>query len=395
MFGGSSTVADRENKGRCITHHIDDYCVLDLETTSKFIKWTSIIEIAAIKVRNNEVVDEFSCLVNPMCHIPKDATDINHITDDMVAGCPVIDDVLDDLLNFVGDDVIVGYNNAGFDMNIIYDRCFDLKGIYFSNNYIDVLHSAQKCLRELENRKLETVCKYYNLDTEGEHRALKDCYLTKKCYDRIYEDYGNFAFERGESKGYGQSKITSETRALQELQLLLEGIICDGQVSEEEFDFLRDWVEEHFDLRGIYPFDRVFNALDNVLADGSVSKEEREELHMLFSKFVDPVACQSSQETIESLTDIHICVTGDFAYGSRDKVFALIEKLGGINDKNVKKCTQYVVVGEKGSDSWKTGNYGGKILKAMELNDKGCNIHIIEEKDFFASIKTLIDNMDS
>lgn len=47
------------------SEHVDNYCVLDIETTGLFINTARIIEIAAIKVVNNKVVDEFSSLINP------------------------------------------------------------------------------------------------------------------------------------------------------------------------------------------------------------------------------------------------------------------------------------------------------------------------------------------
>lgn len=77
-------VMDRVEKGNRIDSHVDDYVVLDLETTGHNVLEDSIIEISAIKVRNNVIVDEFSTLINPEIHIPEMATRVNHITDDMV-----------------------------------------------------------------------------------------------------------------------------------------------------------------------------------------------------------------------------------------------------------------------------------------------------------------------
>ena len=61
---------DREYKGHGYGTHADDYCVVDLETTGIFVRSAKIIEISAIKVRGNQVIDEYSTLVNPECHIP-------------------------------------------------------------------------------------------------------------------------------------------------------------------------------------------------------------------------------------------------------------------------------------------------------------------------------------
>lgn len=382
---------DRSEKGHGIKKHQDDYCLLDLETTSAFVRSAKIIEISAIKVRDNKVVEKFGSLINPHSHIPIEITAINNITDEMVNTSPTIDEVIDSFISFVGDDVIVGYNNAGFDMNIIYDVLFKLRGKPFKNNYIDVLHASRRCLTELDNHKLETVCNYYSLDTSGEHRAMKDCLLTKEVYDRLYEEFGDKAFEKKQSLNKYLIRYSEETSALRELQTLLEDIIEDGTITTDEFEILKTWVESHRDLQGYFPFDRIFNALDKVLEDGIVSSSELDDLQLLFEDFVDPVKNRASRVEIKTISGKHVVVTGEFEYGSRDQIRALIERAGGINDKSVKKATNYVVVGAKGSELWKTGNYGSKIQKAIELKEKGINIEIIEEAVFIPSIETIVE----
>jgi len=382
----------REGKGTSAGRYLKDYCIVDLETTSIYISSARIIEISAIKVRDNQVVDEYSTLVNPKQHIPADATAVNHITDEMVMDAPHLENVIGAFKDFVGADVIVGYNNASFDMNLLYDELLRIRNEVFENDYIDVLHSARRCLTDLENCKLETICRHYHVDTTGEHRALKDCYLTKACYEKLFEEFGEKAFQKSSGKGNHRARYSSTTLALRDLDELLKRIIADGKVTITEFSVLKDWMEAHDDLQGEYPFDRVFNALDQVLEDGVVTSDELIRLQKLFSGFVDPVKASSCHDIVESITGLHMCVTGDFNYGSRSKVLTLIEQAGGIVDKNVKKATNLVVVGAKGSDSWKAGNYGGKIQKAMELKDKGQNIKVLEEADFIPAVEHTLEN---
>ena len=177
-------------------------------------------------------------------------------------------------------------------------------------------------------------------------------------------------------------------RALQELQKQLEAIIDDGKVSLIEFSELSEWIEKHRDLQGIYPFDRVFSALDTVLNDGTVTADELEELQILFSEFTDPVKSSCNCDSPISLNGKHICVTGEFDYGSRETIISIIKEKNGIIDENVKKTTNYLIVGAKGSDHWKTNKYGGKIQKAMEYRGKGANIQIIEERVFVSCIES-------
>lgn len=381
----------RRNKGHGIEKFIDDYCVIDLETTGVSIRNANIVEISAIKVRNDIVVDEFATLVNPECHIPEEATNINHINDAMVENAPRFSDIVDAFTLFVSDDVVIGYNIAGYDLNILYDKLMQERNVPFKNNYIDVMHAARRSISGINDYKLETVSTYYNLDITGKHRALKDCYLTKDCYEKIGNQFGDFAFhKRSDSSSDHKTHYSVETKALQTLQTYLESIISDGRVTEEEFYDLCFWMGEHVDLLGHYPFDRVYEAIDNVLEDGIVKPEELRELQRLFTEFVDPVKSQSCNEVIDSLEGKHIVLTGDFEFGTRAEVSALIEKAGGINDKNITKKTSYLVVGSYGSEAWKAGNYGAKIQKAMEYNkNKGLDIKIIKEKNFIPAMHKL------
>lgn len=386
---------EREHKGHSVDHHVSDYCVLDLETTSKYFLSAKIIEIGIIKVRNNQVIAEYDVLVDPKCPIPYGATMVNHITDEMVRGKPCIQDVIDEAMAFIGNDVVVGYNNAAADMNLMYDTCMSLRKQPFKNNYIDVMHAAKRVLSDVDDYRLETISRHYGLDLTGEHRALKDCYLTKDCFNSLYEEFGDIAFKSSRrSKGRSGIRIqySPETIALRELNHLISLIIEDGKITETELMSLSMWMESHTDLQGNAPFDRIFNALDKVFEDGKVTQEELEYLKELFFDFIDPVKSRCCRDEITSIIGKHIVVTGDFGYGNRTEVCALIEDAGGVNDNNVKKGTDYVVVGSMGSEAWKTGNYGSKIENAIQLQEKGAEIKIVEESDFIPAVQKILEN---
>lgn len=83
---------------------ISDYCVIDVETTGLSIYFDEIIEIALIKVRNDKIVDEYSQLIKPINRIDTFITELTGISNEMVENMPVIDEVRDDVLNFIGND---------------------------------------------------------------------------------------------------------------------------------------------------------------------------------------------------------------------------------------------------------------------------------------------------
>lgn len=172
-------------KGKRLNKYVADYVVFDLETTGINPDRDAIIEISAIKVSGNQAAEEFSTLVNPERHIPKGATAVNGITDEMVADAPNIREAIELFLDFIGDSILVGHNIHTFDMNFAYDAAYTELGREIRNDYIDTLYMARQCLPELTHYKLTDVSEHFCIETEGAHRALCDCIMNQKCYEAL------------------------------------------------------------------------------------------------------------------------------------------------------------------------------------------------------------------
>ena len=173
------------NKGKRINGYPADYIVFDLETTGVSPEMDDIIEISALKVCGHKVTEEFSTLVNPGRHIPAGATAVNGITDEMVKDAPDIKTALEKFIEFIGDGVLVGHNIHTFDTNFIYDAAWDAFGKGISNDYIDTLHMARRCLPELSHHRLTDIAEHFQIATEGAHRALADCLMNQKCFEEL------------------------------------------------------------------------------------------------------------------------------------------------------------------------------------------------------------------
>ena len=95
-----------------------EYVVLDLETTwlTPYREW--ITEIAAIKCKNWEVIEEFQTLINPERHIPNGIVRLTWITNEMVADAPTIGEVMPKFSEFLGDAIIV-WHNVSFDFRFL------------------------------------------------------------------------------------------------------------------------------------------------------------------------------------------------------------------------------------------------------------------------------------
>ena len=175
-------------RGTQKTKYTPDYVVFDLETTGISRVYDEVVEISAVKVRGGKVVDEFSTLVNPGRHIPTGASQVNGITDQMVAHAPRFVKVLQEFLDFTEGYPLVGHNIASFDMKFI---CRDAEKYYGSvpaNDYVDTLPLARKHLPNLSHHKLTDLASYYGLTTDGAHRALNDCRMNQQVYECMVKE---------------------------------------------------------------------------------------------------------------------------------------------------------------------------------------------------------------
>lgn len=172
-------------KGRLLNKYVPDYVLYDLETTGISCNYDEVIEISAIRVRNGVVSEEFSSLVNPGRPIPYAASSVNHITDDMVAGSPDFAEVLQEFLDFAGDDVLVGHNINGFDMKFLCRDCERFFGRTLTNDYVDTLKLSRICIPGLSHYRLGDLAEYYGFSTEGAHRALNDCRMNQQIFEEL------------------------------------------------------------------------------------------------------------------------------------------------------------------------------------------------------------------
>ena len=148
-----------------------DYTVLDVETTGTSPEYCEIIELAAIRVRNGEVVDKFVSFVKPDENIPEFITDLTGITNDMVNDAPKIYEVIGKFKDFIGNDIIVGHN-VTFDIRFLSEQAD------FVNDYFDTLSSSRKLLPEMPHHRLKDLIAYFNIPTDKLHRSFEDCLAT-------------------------------------------------------------------------------------------------------------------------------------------------------------------------------------------------------------------------
>lgn len=165
-----------------------DYTVVDIETTGLNATNDAIIEIAAVKVKNHEVVKTFSELINPLRPISNFITKLTGINDEMVEECESIDMILPQFLDFIEDDKILGHN-INFDLSFLRKKCNEFGIVELNNTSVDTLKLSRNLLPQLPHHRLQDLVGYFRVSSMGAHRALADCMSTKGVYDELYKLY--------------------------------------------------------------------------------------------------------------------------------------------------------------------------------------------------------------
>jgi len=160
------------------------FVIVDIETTGLNCNKDKIIEIAACKICNKEIIDEFSSLVNPGIDIPKEIEELTGITNEMVAESPDTKKVLKQFIEFCDDHTLVAHN-AKFDIGFI-NTATKESSINFNPRYIDTLALARFLLPEYRCHKLSVLCRELEIENDSEHRAASDAEATAKILIKFF-----------------------------------------------------------------------------------------------------------------------------------------------------------------------------------------------------------------
>lgn len=163
--------------------HKMDYTVLDLEMTGLAPKRDKVIEIGAVRVRNGEIADTYGTLVRPGMSIPETVVQLTGITDEMAALGKEENVAMQELLQFIGDDILVGHNLI-FDYSFLKQWAVNQK-IPLELSACDTLRIARALLPGAQSKKLESLCEYFQIEREHAHRALDDAVETYKVFENL------------------------------------------------------------------------------------------------------------------------------------------------------------------------------------------------------------------
>ncbi|MEG1492556.1 MAG: exonuclease domain-containing protein [Oscillospiraceae bacterium] len=361
------------------------YIAFDVETPNYANDRISAIGISVIE--NGRVIKDFYTLVNPEVHFDAFNIQLTGITPEMVADKPTFPELWETIEPVMNSGLLIAHN-APFDMGVVAQCLNDYHIDRQPFTYCAcTCVMGRACYPNLNNHKLNTLCDYLQLEL-NHHNAGSD---SRACAELLL-DYIRHGFtperflrrydleQRRTLRTPPKAAPSETTRQLLELKELLGAVTSDHKLAEEEVLFLRNWMERNIALRGNFPFDKVFETIGGALEDGILEKTELDFMLRLFEQITDPVANGCSCDCFD-ISGKRFCLTGEFELGDRSGVESALSRKGGIPVAGVTKKTDCLVVGSKGSEAWSNGNYGTKVKKAMELQEKGIAIRILKEQD--------------
>ncbi|MBL4578188.1 MAG: 3'-5' exonuclease [Flavobacteriales bacterium] len=169
----------------------------DLETTGVDVAQDRIVQIAVLKANPDESLDRYEQLINPGMHIPEESSAIHGIVDEDVKDKPHFKDVGAEIIEFLDDSDLGGYNSNKFDIPLLMEEFLrnDFQFDLSDRHFVDV----QNIFHKMEKRTLRGAYKFYTGEVmENAHDAMADIEATFQVFLAQIERYEGVAYNSEE-----------------------------------------------------------------------------------------------------------------------------------------------------------------------------------------------------
>lgn len=164
------------------------YTVFDLETTGLSERYDKIIEFGAIKVSRGMIIDRINILINPGegVSLSDKTIELTGITPAMLYNEPLIETVIDRILAFIGDTILVSHN-AQFDVGFLNQALIDMGRKPLNNPVIDTLPLSRYLFPESGSHNLGALARNFEViyDRSQAHRADYDAQVLNEVWQAM------------------------------------------------------------------------------------------------------------------------------------------------------------------------------------------------------------------
>lgn len=166
------------------------YSVIDIETTGGKAGVGRITEIAIFLMEGREIIDEFTTLVNPECHIPPYISRLTGITNEMVAEAPRFFEIARKIVEITEGSIFVAHN-APFDYSFV-KKEFESLGYDFNREVMCTVRLSRKVIPGYRSYSLGRLCQQLGIPLSNRHRAGGDAHATALLLKHLFEKQGGY-----------------------------------------------------------------------------------------------------------------------------------------------------------------------------------------------------------
>jgi DNA polymerase-3 subunit epsilon len=172
---------------------LEDYVLLDLETTGATPLKDRITEIALIRFRDGIEIDRWQTLVNPQAHIPEFIQSLTGITNEMVEDAPSFEKVAGELLDYLENAVLCAHN-VRFDHGFLKAE-FKRIGITLKQRVLCTVKLSRKLYPQYKSHGLSALIERHHLSCSQRHRAMGDVEVMAQFIELAKKELGVEALE--------------------------------------------------------------------------------------------------------------------------------------------------------------------------------------------------------
>lgn len=205
------------------------FCVIDLETTGGNPDTEKIIEVGMVKIENRKISEERSFLVNPQKDIPDFVQKLTGIRKTDVEHAPKIEEVIDEIVEFIGDSILVAHNTS-FDIPFMNGVLKKLQKSTLDNKVICTNIMTKYLIPDIMSSNLQYMSQIFNIDHSNAHRAIEDARATGLLLLKYLEMFEEKKIRKVNQLYYPRNKfeldraIIENSQGLEEVYRILSGI---------------------------------------------------------------------------------------------------------------------------------------------------------------------------
>ena len=198
---------------------ISDYIAIDLETTGIRLSKDKIIEVGLLKVKDSQIIDTFSCVINPDMPVDDKILELTKISENELENAKRIYEVINHIVDFCEDYVLLGHNTI-FDYSFVKKEA-NRVGLEFEKRGIDTYKLCKKVLPENVRKNLTDACSYFGIERKNSHRAFSDAFYTHVLFQEIMKNFKTLEISSESMKVKIKKFVPIRKRTKEDLQKLL------------------------------------------------------------------------------------------------------------------------------------------------------------------------------